>query len=79
MATRPLHIYTTIYQLVINPLSATCLRIETSQFIYTANQLTGFYMRATLARNGLSELSTSYVNLDWDFFLVYVLLLKDAS
>ena len=28
---------------------------ETSQFILFANQLTGFYMRTTLAFNGLSE------------------------
>ena len=30
-----------------------CPHIETSQLIYTANQLTGFYMRATLALNWL--------------------------
>ena len=30
-----------------------CSHIETSQFICCANQLTGFYMRATLAFNGL--------------------------
>ena len=30
--------------------------IETSQLIYCANQLTGFYMRATLALNGLNTL-----------------------
>ena len=30
-----------------------CPHIETSQLICTANQLTGFYMRATLAFNGL--------------------------
>ena len=30
-----------------------CLHIETSQLICTANQLTGFYMRATLALNRL--------------------------
>ena len=33
-----------------------CPYIGTSQLIYCANQLTGFYMRATLAFNGLSEL-----------------------
>ena len=31
-----------------------CLLIETSQLICYANQLTGFYMRTTLAFNGLS-------------------------
>ena len=31
-----------------------CPHIETSQVICTANQLTSFYMRATLAFNGLS-------------------------
>ena len=30
-----------------------CPHIETSQFICTANKLTGFYMRATLTLNGL--------------------------
>ena len=30
-----------------------CPHIETSQLICWANQLTGFYMRATLALNGL--------------------------
>ena len=40
---------------VINALSKCqcCPHIETSQLICTANQLTGFYMRATLALNGL--------------------------
>ena len=33
-----------------------CPHIETSQLICTANQLTGFCMRATLALNGLSIL-----------------------
>ena len=32
-----------------------CPHIETSQLICTANQLTGFYMRATLAFNGLNS------------------------
>ena len=30
-----------------------CSHIETSQLIFTTNQLTGFYMRATLAFIGL--------------------------
>ena len=40
---------------LLNPLSASValIYIETSQSICTANQLTGFYMRATLALNGL--------------------------
>ena len=33
-----------------------CPHIETSQLIYTARQLTGFYMRATLTLNGLIKL-----------------------
>ena len=34
----------------INPLSASvCPYVDTSQLVFTANQLTGFYMRATLA------------------------------
>ena len=36
-----------------------CPHIETSQLIYSANQLTGFYMRATLALNGLK-----YINIE---------------
>ena len=40
-----------------NPLSASVALIETSQLICCAHQLTGFYMRATLALNGLSESS----------------------
>ena len=38
-----------------NPLSASVALIKTSQLSYCANQLTGFYMRVTLALNGLSE------------------------
>ena len=42
---------------VINPLKCQCCpHIETSQLISTANQLTGFYMMATLAFNGLRSL-----------------------
>ena len=32
-----------------------CSHIETSQLICTVNQLTGFYMRATLALDGLKK------------------------
>ena len=32
-----------------------CPHIETSQLIFCANQLTGFYMRVTLATNGLNN------------------------
>ena len=32
-----------------------CPHIETNQFICTANQLTGFYMRERLAFNGLNK------------------------
>ena len=41
-------------QAVINPLNAIVALVETSQLISTANQLTGFYMRATLAFSGLN-------------------------
>ena len=34
--------------------------IETSQLVCCANQLTGFYMRATLAFNGLIQLTCPY-------------------
>ena len=33
-----------------------CLHIETRQLICTANQLTGFYMRSTLAHNGSNDM-----------------------
>ena len=39
------------------PIKCQCCRhIETSQLICIANQLTGFYMRATSALNGLSNI-----------------------
>ena len=42
---------------VISLLSANvALHIETSQLICRANQLTGFYMRATSALNGLKNI-----------------------
>ena len=41
----------------LNPLSASVSLIETSQLICTANQLTDFYTRATLALNGLSQVT----------------------
>ena len=39
--------------LLLNPLRARVALIETSRLISCANQLTGFYMRVTLALNGL--------------------------
>ena len=43
-----------IGQKLINAFKCQCCpHIETSQLICCANQLTGFYMRATLAFNGL--------------------------
>ena len=39
---------------LLNPLSASVAVIETSQLICSSNQLTGFYMRATLALKGLT-------------------------
>ena len=39
----------------INPLNASVSLIENRQLICCANQLTGFYMRATLAFTGLSK------------------------
>ena len=41
-------------RLHFNLLSASVAYIETSQVICYANQLTGFYMRGTLALNGLN-------------------------
>ena len=44
---------------LFNPLSASiALILETSQLICSANQLTGFYMAATLALNGLKYRSS---------------------
>ena len=44
--------------LSISPIKCQCCpHIETRQLICTANQLTDFYMRATLALNGLSRCS----------------------
>ena len=34
-----------------------CPNVETSQLSYTVNQLTSFYMKVTLAFNGLIKLS----------------------
>ena len=42
-----------VRSVLFNPLSASVALIKTSQLICCANQLTGFYMRATLALNGL--------------------------
>ena len=39
--------------------------METSQLICCANQLTGFYMRATLALNELYAFIMSHIRLDW--------------
>ena len=44
---------------IFNPITCQCCpHIETSQLICTANQLTGFYMGATLALNGLMLLGS---------------------
>ena len=45
-----------------------CPQIKTSQLIYTANQSTGFYMRATLALNGLNARQALYWR-DSSFFM----------
>ena len=39
-----------------------CPHVETSQLICKANQLTGFYMRATLALNGLSDIFSCFTH-----------------
>ena len=41
-------IFAFLMALGINPLNQCCCHIETSQLICYANQLTGFYIRATL-------------------------------
>ena len=47
----------TLLFLLLNPLSASTA-LETSQLICTPNQLTDFFMRATLALNGLNNRQT---------------------
>ena len=39
-----------------------CPHIETSQLICTANQFTGFYMRATLTFNGINTVDQSTIH-----------------
>ena len=49
----------------ISPLNASvCCHIETSQLICCANQLTGFYMRATLTFNGLTSSAKVFLLLE---------------
>ena len=56
-----------------NPLSACVAHIiETSQLICCANQLTGFYMRATLALNGLNNSCLKIVLMHCKFFFVLI-------
>ena len=43
----------TIFLKDITCLCLSCPHIETTQLIYTTNKLTGLYMRAVLALNGL--------------------------
>ena len=40
---------------IVNPLSASVIKCQCQCIKCTANQLTGFYMRATLALNGLKS------------------------
>ena len=44
-----------LFQLVWPIKCQCCPHIETSQLICTANQSTGFYMRATMTLNGLTK------------------------
>ena len=46
-------LHRTWVHILLNPLSQCCPHIEISQMIYSVNQLTSFYMRATLALNRL--------------------------
>ena len=49
---------------LINPFKCQCCpHIETSQLICFANQLTGFYIRVTLAFNGLIIFPSMYFDL----------------
>ena len=47
--------YVALREIFLEPIKCQfCPHIETSPLICTANQLTGFYIRATLALNGLN-------------------------
>ena len=49
-------------EILTHPFNNQCFHhIETNQLICTANQLTGFYMRATLPFNGLNMQASSIV------------------
>ena len=76
--TWPTHAELSVYSYLVNlnkllhePIKCQfCSHIETSQLTCTANQLTGFYMRATLALNGLiskGDISISVI-LIWNWF-----------
>ena len=52
-------LHRTWVHILLNPLSQCCPHIEISQMIYSVNQLTSFYMRATLALNRLIKLCNS--------------------
>ena len=59
------------YSLSYQPIKCQCWpHIETSQLICTANQLTGFYMRATLAFNELMQEANK--NAKFMFTIIYI-------
>ena len=49
-----------------------CPDMETSQLICTANQLTGFYVGATLALNGLNPKSDDSMKTDLMFPISFI-------
>ena len=59
---------------MLNPLSASVALIETSQLICTANQLTVFYMQATLALNGLKGAFQGFWSWNPEHFLTFLFL-----
>ena len=59
------------YLTVLQPIKCQChLHIEIIQLIFCANQLTGFYTRATLAFNGLNTPLKTLTFIEPDEFLL---------
>ena len=53
------------HQFCLKPIKCLgCSHIETSHLVCCVNQLTGFYMRATLALNGLKLLKSMFFKLE---------------
>ena len=68
LQSRAYFLYWRVIRFLVSPIKCQCCRhVETSQLISAANQLAGFYMRETLAFNGLifSRVSLPYTKWYW--------------